>query len=275
MRLLGVAVALACGACDVVWSVDRVPEPDGDVVRYIAPGDYDGDGKPNETDPCPYIASPAGISDRDRDGVGDDCDPAPDKPGDCFVLFDGFQGELDPRWVADGVSGSTHYPWSVCTDPGSPVFCSPRPSSISWLYFSGGISPPLLRVSMQVWNISDVNPSALGVSTDIASAALDVSGRFCEVTLPDVVAGDTWLGVADRSAGVLVDQTGRVSPLPYSNAQQYVYEWSTMGQCKVSAASAIDTITPTKPASPGGSGIGLRNAHVDVNVAWIAGLGSC
>jgi len=69
------AIAVLCCGCDVVWRIDRVT-PDaasGEVRRYIAPGDYDGDGKPNDSDPCPDVAGSADEADRDGDGVGDAC----------------------------------------------------------------------------------------------------------------------------------------------------------------------------------------------------------
>lgn len=167
---------------------------------------------------------------------------------------------------------------TICTDSGSPTYCSPRPPSLSWLYFAGDVRPTLLRAYIQVWTVSGVDASVVGVSTDMATAAggNDVSGRFCEASRPDVVALTTHIGIADRVGGVLVNGTDKSSGVPYDNSHPYVFEWAPAGgACKLLTSSSNDSITSTSPATAGGAGIGVRNTHVDINVLWFAGLGSC
>jgi hypothetical protein len=103
-----VAAVLGAG-CDQLFKIDQVPVPT--VVQFPShvindpTGDYDSDGDPNGTDLCPTIPNTVlgGTTDSDGDGVGDLCDPHPNTPGDCLVLFDDFAAAaLDPLWKADG-----------------------------------------------------------------------------------------------------------------------------------------------------------------------------
>ncbi len=107
-----VAVALAFAAgCDRLLGLTPFPDAKPDVaypaqVINDPDGDYDRDGSHNAVDLCPTIDNNqlGGMSDRDGDGVGDLCDPNPDTPGDCLVLFDDFTNEtaLSPHWQGNG-----------------------------------------------------------------------------------------------------------------------------------------------------------------------------
>jgi hypothetical protein len=262
-------LALLCG-CDYVFRLDHI-DPDAartQVLRYMAPGDYDGDGRPNDADPCPYLSF-GDADDRDRDGVGDACDPNPDVPGDCFVLFDGFKDIIDDHWIADGTNGADHYDWSVCTDPGTPVFCSPRPANVSWIYFNGEIDKPtLVRTSANVWVASSQFTTTFGASLDIATAPNQVTARFCEVKRTST--GAVSMAVEAYEAGVPIDMASQPSILPFDNQHPFQLDW-TGALCKATTSAAMDMIEPP-PGATAGSYVGLRIDHGDLNLSWIAAL---
>ena len=64
-------------------------------------GDFDADGKPSETDPCPVDY---GSDDGDGDNIYDECDPLPQLGGDRRRCFMGFQNPTLTRelWVPRG-----------------------------------------------------------------------------------------------------------------------------------------------------------------------------
>ena len=266
------AIAALCCGCDVVWRIDHVSSDaaSGEVLRYIAPGDYDGDGTPNDSDPCPYVARPADLADRDGDGVGDACDPNPNTAGDCFVLFDGFKDTISEMWVNDSVQLGIHYSWSLCTDPGEPVYCSPRAGATSWLYYTGIIDPPtLVRAQIVMWNGSASMITTIGVSADVAPATLDVSGRFCEMRQRPT-SGAVEIAVEAYTSGIATGMTVRQSVLPFDNTHPFLYEWSGT-DCEVIAGSALDSLT-VPSSGPIGPYVGVRTDHADINLYWVAAL---
>jgi hypothetical protein len=75
--------------------------------------DEDGDGIDDAFDNCPHDANAMqrdqGETNAGRaaDGVGDACDPDPDRPGNRILFFDGMHAGLVPgRWNASGASAS-------------------------------------------------------------------------------------------------------------------------------------------------------------------------
>lgn len=124
IALLGV---LALGAC----LRETFPPPDGGGLDDDgAPGDTatpvdaspdaplsghdeDGDGVDDAIDNCPQVANAQQrdmgelAAGREADGVGDICDPDPDRPGNRILLFDGMNAGLVPgRWTASGASAN-------------------------------------------------------------------------------------------------------------------------------------------------------------------------
>lgn len=81
----------ALAGCDTVFGVDRLYE--------CTPDDDDCDELVDRDDPCP--GDPGDISDADRDGVGDACDPNLDLPIDQQLEFESFV-TLDSRWMSRG-----------------------------------------------------------------------------------------------------------------------------------------------------------------------------
>src|SRR5690242_13104766 len=98
--------AVLLAGCDQVFDLTPLAElPYVGQVVQDPDGDADGDGEPNATDLCALVPATVigGRSDRDGDGVGDLCDPAPDTGGNCMVLFDSFEsGALSPHWQSEG-----------------------------------------------------------------------------------------------------------------------------------------------------------------------------
>ncbi len=125
-----VLLAAGCGFDGTQLAGDASAPIDGAApVRPDARTDRDGDGVFDDEDGCPDLADPAQLDeDGDQandpcdscphlagpqldvgettigelaDGVGDACDPRPDRGGDRLLLFDGFHGsELAIRWTA-------------------------------------------------------------------------------------------------------------------------------------------------------------------------------
>jgi hypothetical protein len=97
--------------------------------------DEDGDGIPDATDRCPFIADPTQL-DSDGDGVGDACDPAPNEPKQHLLAFTGFlpgdtaievAGEPSTQ-LADAI----HYE-GIDGNSGILHFAAPPPSVDVWI----------------------------------------------------------------------------------------------------------------------------------------------
>ncbi len=101
------ALALVSG-CERVLGLAPLPDSPQYPDHFLMDpdGDADGDHIPNSMDLCPVNDDTQGAGggvDSDKDGVGDLCDPHPDTPGDCLVLFDDFSNEtLSPHWIGAG-----------------------------------------------------------------------------------------------------------------------------------------------------------------------------
>lgn len=90
MRLLAVVVALS--GCDRVLGFDTVRLP-GDAnadVNCAALVDFDHDCVADDVDNCPANPNPDQLDVMDSDGVGDACDPHPQRPGDSIAWFTTF-----------------------------------------------------------------------------------------------------------------------------------------------------------------------------------------
>jgi hypothetical protein len=109
MRALGLVLVVA--GCDAVLGIHstKILDTDGDGVPdatdncpFVANPDQhdeDGDGYGDLCDTCPLIPNARNALDADGDGVGDACDYHPGTKGDCLYLLDTF---LDPSAFASG-----------------------------------------------------------------------------------------------------------------------------------------------------------------------------
>ena len=119
-----------------------------------------------------------------------------------------------------------------------------------------------------MWNASTIGTTNLGVSLDIATAANQVSGRFCEIKR--TTAGVVSMAVEALDSGVPIDTQSQPSQQPYDAEHPFQLEWSR-AVCEVSTSSAIETMAPP-PYALFGRYVGLRIDHGDINLAWIAAL---
>lgn len=136
--IVRLVVLVATGAsCNQVFDLaptqpapDANLDGDGDGVADVADNcprdanpsqaDEDQDGIGDVCDNCPLVANTAQDVTGDDDLVGDLCDPHPDVPGDCLVLFDSF---TQPAAFA------SH--WTVRADPGATPMITPGEGAVS------------------------------------------------------------------------------------------------------------------------------------------------
>jgi hypothetical protein len=69
-------------------------------ATVAAAHDEDGDGVPDLSDDCPFLADPQ-QADRDHDGVGDACDPEPDLPRQQLRVFAPMTGDVPCHLFSD------------------------------------------------------------------------------------------------------------------------------------------------------------------------------
>ena len=96
---------LALASCDKFISLDRYELPDASPVGH----NEDNDGFADTDDNCPANVN-NNQADRDKDSVGDACDPNPDVGNDRIAAFYTFETKDEPRWVR--VAGN----WSFVED---------------------------------------------------------------------------------------------------------------------------------------------------------------
>jgi hypothetical protein len=82
---IGFEAVLGAGDDDGGAGDGRPADMAGDVVPLGH--DEDGDGIPDNTDPCPHLSGTAADGDGDGDGVGDACDPNLGTGGDAIAAF--------------------------------------------------------------------------------------------------------------------------------------------------------------------------------------------
>ncbi len=115
MRRLACAWLGLLAGCDQLLNLGNITPHDASIDAAFARqiindpgGDFDGDGEPNATDLCPTIPNNVlgGMTDSDGDHVGDLCDPHPNSPGDCLLLFDDFgdASTFASTWMGNGNS---------------------------------------------------------------------------------------------------------------------------------------------------------------------------
>ena len=97
-------VVVALAGCDRAFQLDEVgPIPPDVAVGTPCPAvasgpDEDGDGCANVVDDCPGMPDPMQI-DSDGDGIGDACDPHPNRRGDRIVAAAFFDTQNDSDWA--------------------------------------------------------------------------------------------------------------------------------------------------------------------------------
>lgn len=87
-KVYAVILVLGVVSCSQERPTVLAPDPPqtfgggSNLLRFLT-ADSDGDGLPDDSDNCPDVSN-EGQEDRDRDGVGNICDPCPDNPtNDC------------------------------------------------------------------------------------------------------------------------------------------------------------------------------------------------
>ena len=119
-RLFGLDTIKKYDDADVDLTIDAYIGPDASTVGWptdggVAPrdctnlvGDEDADGKPDGCDNCPLDFN-ANQADRDRDVIGDVCDPHPEFAVERLAYASGFNGSLAAEGTKYGAPGQ----WSV------------------------------------------------------------------------------------------------------------------------------------------------------------------
>ncbi len=149
---------------DTAAPVDASPD-----APPLSGHDEDGDGVDDAIDNCPQSANAQQrdlgelAAGRDADGVGDICDPDPDRPGNRILLFDGMNAGLVPgRWTASGATAS-----------GDSVRIEPNGGLVTTATFPAHV---LVNVSFSLVNVQQASNGVI-VASNYASAASYVGCR--------------------------------------------------------------------------------------------------
>ncbi|HEU0033112.1 MAG TPA: hypothetical protein VFQ53_20910 [Kofleriaceae bacterium] len=261
-------VAALCSGCQVVFPLDG-PGDGGDPAKgpYIVDGDYDGDGKPNATDPCPLNGTSRDDVDADSDGIPDDCDPdIADDGRDCIVLLDTFDigvRALDPRWSYF----PPEFPWQLrpC-DAGPTALCSPRNAAPSAVYFDQtGLDAA--RVDVEV--VMDGTAGQMAVFHSMMLDGTGVTGRGCGLAVSNASVVHAFAAdVVQGAASNIVDGT---MPVAQNDVAPFMLYWRAT-DCEV--ASPFIEHVPFDGGSEGGPLIGIYTTATEVDLHWIVAYGS-
>jgi hypothetical protein len=277
---------LLFAGCDLVFTLnppdvdaprDASPEA-GSTRTFIAPGDFDEDGDPNDTDPCPLdqaVETGANDEDDDRDGLANSCDPDVNAGmPDCIVLFDYFNDDrmtTDFPWIPGG--------WSlnICND-GRFGFCSPPAAGVFTLVFTEPLSATRIEVEVGVFANRGAAP-AVELYGDLEASTS--SGRAC------AFAGDAQgAGLAeihDVVPGNIVNVVGtQATPFLFVSSRDLELRWTPPGDglrigrnCRVTDhVQAPTEVTTSDPALSPGPNIGITARNADVSVRYIVAYGS-
>ncbi|MBA3455403.1 MAG: hypothetical protein H0T42_20085 [Deltaproteobacteria bacterium] len=255
-RVLGLHDRLAIDASPVV---DAAP-----ITSYIAPGDYDDDGIPNESDACP-LRPDQDNSDSDSDGLADECDPDLGAfERDCIVLLDYWNAPrtapVDLHWLGRPA------PWTNAACDGSDTaFCSP-PGSPAILYFDAALS--VARVELELRIPAMPSDSRVMIFRDLAPDEPDVSGRGCGLW------GGAGVSSVDLARGTITSQyvgpTFAVDP-----ADDITLAVSRNGECTAHSelTSTTRSVTNTNPPLPAGARVGIRLTGLTAHLHYVIAYG--
>lgn len=176
MKLACLLLLLA--GCDRLFGFDEVPAPelDAPVGGCVSSGAHDDDGDcvPDTLDDCPGIPDP-GQDDRDRDHVGDACDPDPLQNGNTLLVF---VPNTDPATLSNwNISGS----WSIAND--ALVNADTMNGTEDWAYWNAHEIPPLeVEAVMHVDTLGDIeNRAGVAFAVPPPTSGLPTAEYSCAV----------------------------------------------------------------------------------------------
>jgi len=215
--------------------------------------DEDMDTIVDGCDVCPNVSDPE-QGDRDRDGVGDDCDPNRDDPHDRLAYFDPFTGAaLDDRWFTCGTKAQ----WELDGDSGWQVSAG-TPNDVSSLVFHGTLANPVALAVLSGQTLLDSGvSSSFGIYTRIlpADETAYPPALFCFSFLFAAGAPDPRALVVEREP----DQTLKDSAL-FTGGDPFILQAATTGGCKVRVAEGATTsVMVTLPAIDAEVALSVRN----------------
>lgn len=274
-----VHAAILAAGCNAIFGLGATSPQDGStpdaaappdafmLTRYIAAGDYDGDGLPNATDPCP--ADPRPQLDGDGDGVGDACDPHP-ATTDCVVLFEAFEQD-DPRWRDPRSGGPT---WQTACHNGRGRCSVADAQGTALLAFSESLHLDALEVGADV----SVLPKGVGATLDVLpgmSTGAAVTGRACGILeeLDGIFAGDLKVEQYDLVDGVGTALSSGTAPQPFA-PRALVLRWvhdRAEDRCGViGGPSSVDGAAPGAAAGH----VAIRAVHAALRLDYVLGFGA-
>jgi hypothetical protein len=263
VRWAWLLLATGCGSVFDLEPVEELPFY-GSVVNDPT-GDVDEDGDPNATDLCVLIPATelGGRADTDGDGVGDLCDPEPNKPGNCLALFDSFAAPtLSPHWRFEG--DPVEIQDSKLHIPGSDETILYLDTALtldavyvdSYIHIGANAGGPrhAIQVLVDTTLTPLVNGHACGVESDSQSSMVSISTVTAGVDSSPTTAsvGDLLVG-----AGTNLD----------------ILSWTSAG-CHAVLSDGSRSQEATVAGKPPASGVlGIRVLDAGIDLYTVAGYG--